>query len=76
MYSLRPRFPNWGREPKKGVAAQNVGVAHQSGGRWGRAAPRRVANEHLEDALMLAITTRLVVKTMRKMELENQCMAL
>ena len=32
-------------------------VAHRAGGRWGRAVPRRVANEHLKGAMMLVITS-------------------
>ena len=52
-----PQFPpESGSRPQNGSRLKK-NVAHYGGGRLGRAAPRRVANKHLEDALMLAITS-------------------
>ena len=39
-----------GSPPQKGSRLENVGVAHQRGSRWGRAARSRVANAHIKDA--------------------------
>ena len=70
---------NWiGVRTPKQVAAQKIYGRTLGWGSVGSRRSNRVANERLEDAVMLAITpyTPRYGKNAQKMELEDQCMAL